>query len=224
MNAAEKLVAGCPNHPEALDGLSRCARCGESYCASCLIQLRDRPVCAGCKDEEVRDLRSGVAAGAELAWFSVSPVKFALMTVCTLGLYPLYWTYQQWKHVRLHESQAISPLGRTIFSLFYMYNLQKRIRDGARADGLAVSYSPGLFTAIYIVGNLTWRLPGILSLTGIVADLALLPAVMAVEEMRKDHSPESDGNAHFSGWNIAALIVGGILLFFAVYGILMRPA
>jgi hypothetical protein len=224
LNAAEQMVAGCPNHPEVLDGLSRCARCGESYCASCLIQLRDRPVCAGCKDEEVRDLRSGVVAGAEQLWFSVSATKFALMTLCTLGFYALYWTYKQWKLVRDRQGGAVSPLGRTIFSLFYMYNLMKRIRDSARASGLAVSYSPGLFTTIYVVGNLTWRLPGLLSLIGIVADLALLPAVLAVEEMRKDNSPTTDPNNRFTGWNVTALVAGGILLVLAIAGTLTGPA
>jgi hypothetical protein len=225
LNAAEPMVARCPNHPDVFAGLSPCARCGESYCASCLIQLRGRPVCASCKDEEVRDLRSGVVAGtAEMPWFSVSPVKFAAMTFCTLGFYALYWTYQQWKLVRDRQSEPVSPWGRTIFAIFYVHGLLKRIRNSAQANGVTANYSPGLFATLYIVGNLTWRLPGLLSMLGIVADMALLPAVRAIEEMRQANSPTSSPNAHFTGWNIAGLVFGGILLIMAIIGNLTGPA
>jgi len=51
----------CGLHPEVETGLERCERCGEQFCPDCYVVLRDRPWCAACKVDLVRDLRSGIA-------------------------------------------------------------------------------------------------------------------------------------------------------------------
>lgn len=57
----------CVNHPEIVTGLTACARCGRDFCGDCIITLRGQPVCAGCKNEQVQDIKSGASAGLELA-------------------------------------------------------------------------------------------------------------------------------------------------------------
>jgi uncharacterized RDD family membrane protein YckC len=52
----------CPNHPAAEAGLERCQRCRGRFCPDCFVVLRDAPYCSACKEELVRDLRSGVEA------------------------------------------------------------------------------------------------------------------------------------------------------------------
>ena len=54
----------CPNHPEVNSGLVPCARCGVAYCGDCLVELEGKPYDAACKEEQVRDLRSGTSAPA----------------------------------------------------------------------------------------------------------------------------------------------------------------
>jgi len=54
----------CAHHPEVDTGLEPCERCGGSFCPDCFVVLRDRVYCAPCKEEHVRDLRSGVRPGA----------------------------------------------------------------------------------------------------------------------------------------------------------------
>src|SRR3954466_12270810 len=54
----------CPNHPDVNSGLVPCARCGVAYCGDCLIELEGKPYDAACKEEQVRDLRSGTSAPA----------------------------------------------------------------------------------------------------------------------------------------------------------------
>jgi uncharacterized RDD family membrane protein YckC len=50
----------CLNHPEIVTGLQTCARCGGQFCENCIITLRGEPICADCKNESVRDIKSGV--------------------------------------------------------------------------------------------------------------------------------------------------------------------
>ncbi len=50
----------CRNHPEVVEDLVRCFRCGEAFCRDCIVDLRELPHCKSCKDEVILDLRSGV--------------------------------------------------------------------------------------------------------------------------------------------------------------------
>lgn len=51
----------CRNHVDVSEGVRRCSRCGGTYCTDCLVTIADRPYCAGCKAEQVMDLRAGVS-------------------------------------------------------------------------------------------------------------------------------------------------------------------
>jgi len=53
----------CRNHPDLVEGLVRCTRCGRLFCRDCVIQLRGFYYCGGCKAEYVRDVQSGTAPG-----------------------------------------------------------------------------------------------------------------------------------------------------------------
>jgi uncharacterized RDD family membrane protein YckC len=58
---------GCPNHADVDEGLVRCVRCRQEFCADCVVELGGDPCCAPCKDERVRDVLSGTTAAFELA-------------------------------------------------------------------------------------------------------------------------------------------------------------
>lgn len=67
MTQASVGLAPCPNHPEVLSGLQRCARCGVGYCSDCLVPVRGRLHCANCKDEQLRDVMAGRGAALSIA-------------------------------------------------------------------------------------------------------------------------------------------------------------
>lgn len=52
----------CKNHPWIDERLTRCSRCGETFCPDCIVAIGGYPYCATCKVESMRDLRSGVSA------------------------------------------------------------------------------------------------------------------------------------------------------------------
>jgi len=57
-------VEACPNHPDAVSGLVACARCGIAWCPDCVVEIEGLPYDANCKEERVRDLRSGTASAS----------------------------------------------------------------------------------------------------------------------------------------------------------------
>jgi uncharacterized RDD family membrane protein YckC len=56
----------CKNHPDVVEGLVRCAGCDQDFCPDCLVELKGKRLCAGCKSEAVKDIQSGVPVGSEL--------------------------------------------------------------------------------------------------------------------------------------------------------------
>jgi uncharacterized RDD family membrane protein YckC len=67
MTQASVGLAPCPNHPDVLSGLQRCARCGVGYCGDCLVPVRGRLHCANCKDEQLRDVMAGRGVALAIA-------------------------------------------------------------------------------------------------------------------------------------------------------------
>jgi hypothetical protein len=52
----------CRNHVDVAEGVRRCSRCGGSYCSDCLVTMQDALFCAGCKTEQLLDVRSASTA------------------------------------------------------------------------------------------------------------------------------------------------------------------
>src|SRR5207244_10133490 len=55
-----EMVLSCPNHPDVVEGLRYCSRCGQIFCSDCLVAIRGNTYCATCKAEQLLDLTSGV--------------------------------------------------------------------------------------------------------------------------------------------------------------------
>jgi uncharacterized RDD family membrane protein YckC len=50
----------CRNHPDRIEGIRYCSRCGGPFCGDCLVAMNDRLYCATCKSEQLRDMQSGI--------------------------------------------------------------------------------------------------------------------------------------------------------------------
>lgn len=55
-----EMVLACRNHPDVVEGLRYCSRCGQVFCPDCLVAIRGNTYCATCKAEQLLDLTSGV--------------------------------------------------------------------------------------------------------------------------------------------------------------------
>lgn len=87
----------------------------------------------------------------EIEYFNISPGKLVFLSIITFGIYDLYWFYKNWEAVKKFENRDISPFGRTIFSVFYCYELFRKILINAAAKNYEKKYSPGLLAAFYII-------------------------------------------------------------------------
>jgi hypothetical protein len=155
--------------------------------------------------------------------FAVSLVKLAVMSLCTLGLYELYWAYKHWDAERRRERENLSPFWRAFFAPLWGFSLFPRIQRLAATHGVPATWSGSGLGLSYFLLNLTWRLPGALWLVSLLKVVPLLFVQRSVNTLNAAVVPSAPRNEGFSGVNIAAILVGGLLLLFAIWGSLLPP-
>jgi uncharacterized membrane protein YbjE (DUF340 family) len=155
-------------------------------------------------------------------YFPVSVIKLLVLSICTLGLYELYWFYKNWQSVKQREQSNIMPVWRTIFALFFCYALLRRVRDDAKKIN-TIDLAAGPLAIGFMITSVLWRLPDPFSLVSLLAVLFLLPVQRAANRINAEQAPLHKPNAHFSAWNIVTIIIGGIILILSVMGMLFPP-
>jgi hypothetical protein len=76
-------------------------------------------------------------------WFPVGVRKLAVMCVGTLGLYQVYWFYEQWRHAAAQEDEDIWPWARAVFGVLFCYPLFERMGARDAADRAAAAGRAG---------------------------------------------------------------------------------
>jgi len=155
--------------------------------------------------------------------FPVSPEKFIVLSICTFGIYELYWSYKNWQRIASFTGERMSPFWRAFFAPIWSYALFKELKDACTHRGSPVSYSPGWLALAYFVLQVTWRLPEPFNLISLFTFLPFLPVLVSAQTLNSRYQSTNGEtlNKQFSGWNIAATVLGGIVVVLAIIGSLM---
>lgn len=144
------------------------------------------------------------------AFFPVSVTKLAVMSVCTFGLYQIYWFYQNWRLVKSRDQSRISPPWRSVLGLLFCYPLFRRVRSMAQRQAIAMPSAALLFTAWIVATLLSYSPPPYLLLSfGSV--IFMLPIQRAANRINAQIAPQHDPNRRFGALNIVIVLVGGLL-------------
>ncbi len=151
-------------------------------------------------------------------YFPVSIPKLVLMSLCTFGLYELYWFYKNWQIEKQRTKENLHPFWRTLFFFFFCYSLFKRIGEICRSNNARPLYRAGLTAIVYILFNVNMQIGPIRigyefgHLFSYLSFLPLIGVQRTVNELNHRVAPQADENTRFSGWNIAIVVIGGFLL------------
>jgi hypothetical protein len=145
-------------------------------------------------------------------YFPVSVVKLAVMSLCTFGIYELYWFYKNWSAIQERGEPEIMPFGRAFFAPFFCYSLFSKIRATAKSRAIQDPVPAGPLAAGWIIFTILGRLPDPYWLVSMLSIAFLLPVQEAVNEINATASPEHDPNRTFTRWNVAAIVAGGLFL------------
>lgn len=149
-------------------------------------------------------------------YFPVSLLKFSLMSICTLGLYQIYWSYKNWRFIKDRDRSKISPVWRSFFHPLWYFSLLKDI-DGDGGSGVIGSdFYKALLAVILIVLSALWRLPDPYWLVSAFTFVLMLPAVSAISEINRAGSNQAAKSSH-RPLNFVAYLIGGSVVLFAVF-------
>ena len=151
-------------------------------------------------------------------FFSVSKTKLIVMSICSWGIYEIYWFYKNWKLIQERTEKKMHPFWRAIFAIFFCYNLFKIVRNTSDSHGIQLGINPGGLAAGYILLSFAYKLPDPFWLLSLLTFIPLLPIQRVINDINAKITPNAEVNNRFSGKNIAVIIIGAILFFLVFVG------
>jgi hypothetical protein len=167
---------------------------------------------------------AGPSGDGQAPYFAVSLLKLSVMSVCTLGIYELYWFYKNWQLIKQREGTDMMPFWRAVFAYFFCYGCFARIRAHAASLGLRQSIPAGLLAAGWIITTLMWKLPDPYSLGSMLPFLFMLPVQALANRVNATIAPHHEPNRRFTTWNIVGVVAGAILMILVIIGAFLPDA
>lgn len=159
-----------------------------------------------------------LADSNEPAFFAVSISKLLVMSICSLGLYQVYWFYKNWSIIKARGQLDIFPAPRAIFAVFFCYQCFRHIRDFVPAATVKSSVAAGPLATAWIVATLAGRLPGLYWLISMLSVLFLVPVQSHINQVNAAVQPDHDRNDKFTAANWLVIVLGVIVLGLALVG------
>jgi S1-C subfamily serine protease len=169
--------------------------------------------------EDANPSEENQAKEEELSYyFSVSPIKLIVMSLCTFGLYQFYWFYQNWKSIKHREKSGISPFWRAFFIYFFAYSLFKRVRNSSREMNIKSSLLAGPLAILFFTLSISHKLPDHYWLISFLSVFCLLPFQILADRINVTSNPEHKINRSFDIANWFGILIGGSFVLYCLYG------
>ncbi|TQV88305.1 hypothetical protein [Aliikangiella coralliicola] len=174
---------------------------------------------------------------SEAEFYIVSPKKFLILFIATIGLYSVYWFYKHWSQYKLHNNENMWPVMRGIFSIFFAHSLYESIDRKIRDKKLDYLWSPSIVATVYVLFSVVQNVSNQLSTRDIGVPISDLTSIvffpLIVWSVYKAQLaaniacgiPDGNINNDITPANIFWIVIGAILwllnglaLFFVVTG------
>ena len=171
-------------------------------------------------------------------FYVVATRKFWIMSLATAGLYFIYWGFRHYQTIRAKSMEAMWPVARAIFLIFFLHDLYRRFAAKALARNNNFAFNHVQYATATVAVVLTSYLCSQLSARGIGSPLTdfvpllLVPAqcylMAAAQSVANFASGDSEGhsNANFTGLNVLWLAIVALMWSLALLGVyitLYRP-
>lgn len=151
-------------------------------------------------------------------YFTVSRTKLLIMSLCTMGLYDLYWFYKNWSHIKSQQKSKIRPFWRAFFAPFWAYSAFNHIQDEINEKELNIPIYAGALAIVYFIFHALWRLPEPYWLVSYFSFLFLVPANNALTLINQKEDFSFQQNSAIKGWNWLAVTLGGLFFILTIIG------
>jgi tetratricopeptide (TPR) repeat protein len=153
----------------------------------------------------------------QMRFFEVSKFKLIILSLCSFGIYELYWFYKNWKAEKDHTGENISPFAQALFAPLTAYSFFGKVNAEAKKIGIPFQSTPSVLALVFILFNILWRLPDPYWLISLLSFIPLLPVVDCISKINAYINPRVIKNDNFSTSNWILIVCGGILLGFVCF-------
>tara|TARA_Y100001956_G_scaffold82100_1_gene101744 strand:- start:2996 stop:3568 length:573 start_codon:yes stop_codon:yes gene_type:complete len=70
----------------------------------------------------------------EVKLYVVSPQKFTILFLSTMGIYGLYWSYKNWSLYKSSCNAKVWPVVRGFFDIFFLHSLCDKLLSSTESD------------------------------------------------------------------------------------------
>jgi hypothetical protein len=121
----------------------------------------------------------------------VTPIwKFVLLSICTFGVYHVFYFYKTWKTIKDQKELNISPLARAIFGGLFIWYFTWHVKSFAEENNIKINYSNVFNATVYFLLIGSYRLPDPF---WIICAFAFYPLLGAVSAMNSYYEKNEDG-------------------------------
>ncbi|MBU3006145.1 DUF3857 domain-containing transglutaminase family protein [Paraglaciecola arctica] len=146
-------------------------------------------------------------------FYPISGVKFLILSIGTMGLYDIYWSYRNWYAIKSKYHKDIMPIARGIFAPIWFYPLFSALRQDSlerfdknqvmlpffalvfAAAYLIISFASSYFEHIFVV------------ILGLLTSLFFLPLVVYINSLNDKYEGAYKYNSKWSLRQVVALIL-----------------
>jgi hypothetical protein len=153
--------------------------------------------------------------GPEPAYHHVSLVKFIIYSICSFGLYLIYWFYKNWRYVRDRDGSDIRPFWRAIFSPIWCFHLA---RDIAGTHGNVNTALIGLVPIGYLGALLSQRLPEPYDWLGLASFVPIIYLVVLIHQINRQRGARGPFYARVRVHHALLCLLGASLMGLAIFG------
>jgi len=170
-------------------------------------------------------------------FYVVSPKKFWVLFISTLGLYGVYWFYKNWSLYKDATESNIWPVPRAIFSIFFTHSLFRNINNELEEKEPDANWGHAGLATFYVIITLSERMMDRFVEQSLGATASTLLTLISVPvlawifyqaQLKINLVCDSVGgedNANFTPANIVWIVLGSLLwlVFFASIIALQSP-
>jgi len=160
------------------------------------------------------------AATDVATYYSPPALKIAALSLTTLGIYPVYWFWRNWRAIKQETGGDQWPWARALFSPLWAFLCFANLRDATRHHRRPLAFAPGLLAVAYFLLNFSSRLPNGLWLFALFSFVPLLPVNSLLRRYHHDEGMDMRVYDRFGVWHILVVIFGGFFLLLALIGTL----
>ena len=153
-----------------------------------------------------------VTSAASTIFFTASTLKLTVMSICTFGLYELYWFYKNWVQIKANTGTNIMPVWRAIFAPFWAHSCFKHVKTSANENDVAESLPITLLAAMYLITTVLTQSPDPYWLVSFLSFAFIIPVNSVAVKCNKKLLANFENNESFSTWNWVGFVIGGVLV------------